>query len=111
MGFFFALKYEKFGLNYITENEIYKNISDRNKFNKFIKELFNIYRFMLYKKIGIFDEKTVQIETNSTKENLCEKLLIINSFIEKEKININKDLMIDKLIIDLWRCDNENCID
>ncbi len=88
-------------------NEIYKKIENRDMFKNVLQEMYLIYFNLMYNKIGILgkekDNKLLSLSTDS----LCKKILTINSYIEKNKINFNKDLLIDKLILDLWRCNDE----
>ncbi len=99
---------EKNQLNSIAKNnQIYSIISNRDIFKKVIKEVFNIYMHELYIEIGVEEEKKI---LNIGMDELCRKILVINSLIEKSNININKDILIDKLFIDLWRCKNESSV-
>ncbi len=102
---------EKNELKTIGKNsDIYSIIVDRDLFKLVIKQMYNIYLSILYNKVGyIMNEKYDKISCSSV-ELLCKKILIINSLIQKSNININKDLFIDKLIVDLWRCNYENSI-
>lgn len=65
----------------------------------------------LYQKVGCDNGNSEDISFNDSVDEICKKILVINGLIEKNNININKDILIDKLIIDLWRCSNENSID
>ena len=99
---------EKNQINSIAKNnQIYSIISNRDIFKKVIKEIFNIYMHELYIKIGVEEENEL---LNIDTEELCRKILVVNNLTEKNNININKDTLIDKLIIDLWRCKNESSI-
>lgn len=105
-------KIEKNNLKFFAENKnIYSIITDRNVYKKVVKEIFNIYKRILYSKVNyVFDEELNKICINDKVDTICKKILSINSIIEKEDININKDMLIDKLIISIWRCNNENSI-
>lgn len=89
-------------------NQMYSIISNRDVFKSVIKEIFLLYMEELYTKIDS-DSRSKLLFTNSTSE-ICKKILVVNALIEKSNININKDILIDKLIIDLWRCKDESCI-
>lgn len=89
-------------------NQIYSIISTRDLFKSVIKEVFNIYLQELYIKVGV--EKDKVAITNINTDELCKKILVVNNLVEKGNININKDILIDKLFIDLWRCKNESNI-
>jgi hypothetical protein len=49
------------------------------------------------------------IDNNSNEiELLSKKILVINSNINLLNYNLNKNLAIDKFLIEMWRCNNEN---
>ena len=91
--------------------ELYSIIENRDFLKLVIGEIFNIYISVLYDKINYekYDEDISCI--NDDTDVICKKVLAINSIIEKNSININKDLLIDKIILDIWRCNNETSID
>lgn len=105
----FVKKTEKNLINTIGKNnELYSIISSRDVFKQVLKEIFKIYMGALYYKVGCADECEDCIPSGDSVDEICRKILIVNGLIEKNNININKDMLIDKLIIDLWRCSNEN---
>ena len=93
--------------------EIYNEINDRTLLNITLKQMLSEYKKALY--ILINKEKTSEsitkiiIEKNNI-DKISEKLLIINKFIEKTEYYLNKNLTIDKIIIELGRCNNETSI-
>ena len=56
------------------------------------------------------NEKTTEdlINTNDI-VILSKKILVINNNIIELDNNLNKNLSIDRFIIEMWRCNNENC--
>lgn len=103
-------KYEKEKLMIFTDTSFYKKISDRLMLKKVIREIFNIYRNLLYKKLNLENDVSDGMICNASEEELCKKMMAISDLIEKENININKDIFMDKLFINLWRCENENSL-
>ena len=53
------------------------------------------------------DEKSINgiIEQNNTIEEISKKMIIIDKTIYRLGYNLNKNLAIDRFIIDMWRCD------
>ncbi len=105
-------------IEYIENNEektialnsnIYKLISDRLKFIEILKVMFDIYKKALYTQInGELDEQSI-ICLNNTREELSKKVLLIDDTISTLSNYLNKNLAIDRFIIDMWRCKNEKC--
>ncbi len=104
----FINKVEKNKLKTIAKNnEIYSIIVDRDNLRSFTTEIFRIYMNELYCLLNYKENVSIVNIPNKNINNLCKKVLIINNIIEKKDININKDLVIDKIIIEIWRCNNE----
>ncbi len=95
---------ENNGIDSIAKNsEVYNAVENKNMFKLVLKEMFNIYMNALYNEVGA-PEGVENIKVNGDIKTLCRKVLVVNSLIERNDININKDIAIDKVIIDLWRC-------
>ena len=94
----------------IKNNEIYTEITDKTLLNSIIKQMLTIYEETLH--ILINNEKTneeikrIIIENNNI-EIISEKIILLNKYIEKIEYNLNKNILIDNLIIQLGRCSNE----
>lgn len=91
--------------NLITISEdydVYKLLNDRNSFNSFLNCLLNLY----------YDEMNRIIndnyESNTIIQTIINKISIINDIINRNNSYMNKNLSIDRLIIEMWRCKNEN---
>ena len=68
---------------------------------------------LLYNKVGVecnLDMKFINKLPELDLTNICEKVIFINSIIEKNKININKDLLIDEIIYELGGLCNETSL-
>ena len=76
------------------------------EFNNILINILDIYREKLFKIVNnnITDEDLFIIVKNNTKK-LLEKILIINDNINYSKKNLNKNLCIDRFLIDMWRCE------
>ena len=76
------------------------------EFNNILINILDIYREKLFKIVNnnITDEDLFIIIKNNTKK-LLEKILIINDNINYSKKNLNKNLWIDRFLIDMWRCE------
>lgn len=93
-----------------TNSEIYKKIEDRQKLDLILKCIFNIYSECLNSKINVDDkEKNYSfIIDNNTIEQISGKIEVVDELIRQSANYISKGIMIDKLIIKLWRCKNES---
>ena len=64
------------------------------------EELYDILNYMLYKyRDRILDEKD-----DNLVEKISKKLLVINNNMCNIHYNLNKNLIIDRLIVEMWRC-------
>ncbi len=98
---------EEKGIVTIASNcDIYNNIKDRMEFNNILINILDIYKEKLFKIVNnnITDEDLFIIVKNNTKK-ILEKILIINDNINYTKKNLNKNLCIDRFLIDMWRCE------
>lgn len=94
---------ESIALNY----DIYSLINDRIKLISVLKQLLNIYNDSLRAKINNIKEDNIIIENNSIEE-ISKKILVINDTINKLNYYLNKNITIDRFIIEMWRCKDEN---
>lgn len=101
-------KIENDGINTIVNYpKIYIDISNK-------EYLLNLLKYMLekYTKTLNYLIKYDKINEEYLKSNniltLSRKILVINDNINRLKGNLNKNLSIDRLIIEMWRCNNEN---
>ena len=94
---------EKENLKVISSHpEIYNKISDRELFQK----------ILIYMQKKYMDELNNSIDSeisfNNDIEKLSRKILIVNENINLIYNYLNKNLAIDRFIIEIWRCNNEN---
>ena len=83
----------------IYENyDIYNKIQDRNELLSILNIILNKYDKMLNEKLNI--DKEIDL--------IGKKIIIIDDIINKMDYNLNKNLCIDRLIVEMWRCNNEN---
>ena len=91
---------EKNDVKFISENySFYNKINDKN-------ELLLILRIMLKKYNNILNDE-INRDNNINIAKICKKILIINDIISMLDYNLNKNLCLDRLIIEFWRCNNE----
>lgn len=95
---------EKNGINAISINsKIYKLIEDKNKLISILKNMFYIYNEELNNLVN--DGKIINILLNNNDLNsLMKKILIINNNLNNLKGNLNKNISIDRIIIEMGRC-------
>lgn len=80
--------------------EIYNNIDSRETLANILNYLLSVY----------FNRINECIENNNTEEIniLSKKVLVINDSINELNNYLNKNLSIDRFIIKMWRCSNED---
>lgn len=83
--------------NIIENREMFTNILECIQ-NKYYNVIRNLKR----------DEITDLIESKNNIIEISNKILVINNNINNLKYYINKNLSIDRFIIEMWRCNNEN---
>ncbi len=97
-------------INMIEENKektisrkykIYSIIEDRNMFNDILKRMLIKYKYKLEKALNENKEKEIEAISN--------KIIVINNNINRMKYPLNKNMSIDRLIIEMVRCEDENC--
>jgi len=86
----------------VKNNKFYSIINDRKQLNDILKYLLIKYKKMLDDIIYNKNECEYNVE------NISKKILIINDNLNRLKGNLNKNLCIDRFIIEIWRCNNEN---
>lgn len=95
---------EKNGVNTISSfPKIYKMIVDRNMLHSIVKSMLDIYINALDNLI-IKEEIDNYLLINNNIESLTKKILIINDSINRLNGNLNKNMSIDRLIIEMGRC-------
>lgn len=86
-------------------SEIYSKIKDRNEFNSVLSNMMNIYRNFLLKILNnnLSDNDLDVVSKNNIKK-ILEKILVINNTINLTEKNLNKNICMDRFIIEMWRC-------
>lgn len=98
---------EENGPKTIAKNyKMYNIISDRDKFIKVLKTMMNKYHKVLK---SIIEEKNEdylnkKILENNNLSSILNKMLIIDNTINLMQNYLNKNLSIDRFIIEMWRC-------
>lgn len=98
---------EENGPKTIAKNyKMYNIISDREKFVQILKTMMNEYHKVLK---SIIEEKNddflnKKILENNNLTSILNKMLIIDSTINLMQNYLNKNLSIDRFIIEMWRC-------
>lgn len=98
---------EENGPKTIAKNyKMYNIISDRDKFIKVLKTMMNEYHKVLK---SIIEEKNEdylnkKILENNNLPSILNKMLIIDNTINLMQNYLNKNLSIDRFIIEMWRC-------
>lgn len=98
---------EENGPKTIAKNyKMYNIITDREKFVQILKTMMNEYHKVLK---SIIEEKNddflnKKILENNNLTSILNKMLIIDSTINLMKNYLNKNLSIDRFIIEMWRC-------
>ena len=65
----------------------------------------NVYVEHTHDRIFIhLNDEDVNIVSKNDIKKILEKILIINDNINRAKKNLNKNLCIDRFLIDMWRC-------
>ncbi len=88
-------------------NDIYNLIEDRDIFKKILKSMLVKYKNTLRNKID--NEKELKENSEILKNNdiitLSKKILVINEIMNLLDNYLNKNLTIDRFIIEMWRCE------
>ncbi len=99
---------EKNGINTISKNyDIYSIIEDRKMFIDILKSM--LYKYKNELDNSLKNNKNGIISKNNTIEEISRKIVVINENINRLDIPLNKNLIIDRFIIEMWRCKDENC--
>ena len=94
-------------LSIAKHRDIYNKIEDRNILKEVLKYILSVYFDTLNSFIDNKNEDNFIIN-NNTIEEISKKILVINDNIFKLEYYLNKNLSIDRLFIEMWRCKNEN---
>lgn len=98
---------EKNGIKTISKNyEIYSIIEERRVFIDVLNNLLYTYKESLDNLL--YGRESDIINKNNSVEEISKKILVINDMIGRLDIPLNKNLAIDRFIIEMWRCKNEN---
>ena len=86
--------------------KMYNIITDRDKFVQILKTMMNEYHKVLK---SIIEEKNddflnKKILENNNLTSILNKMLIIDNTINLMQNYLNKNLSIDRFIIEMWRC-------
>lgn len=98
---------EENGPKTIAKNyKMYNIINDRDKFIQVLKTMMNEYHKVLK---SIIEEKEVEflnkkILENNNLSSILNKMLVIDNTINLMQNYLNKNLSIDRFIIEMWRC-------
>lgn len=98
---------EENGPKTIAKNyKMYNIISDRDKFVKVLKTMMNEYHKVLKSIIEGKNEDYLnkKILENNNLSSILNKMLIIDNTINLMQKYLNKNLSIDRFIIEMWRC-------
>lgn len=98
---------EENGPKTIAKNyKMYNIISDRDKFVKVLKTMMNVYHKVLKSIIEGKNEDYLnkKILENNNLSSILNKMLIIDNTINLMQNYLNKNLSIDRFIIEMWRC-------
>lgn len=98
---------EENGPKTIAKNyKMYNIISDRDKFVKVLKTMMNEYHKVLKSVIEGKNEDYLnkKILENNNLASILNKMLIIDNTINLMQNYLNKNLSIDRFIIEMWRC-------
>ncbi len=80
--------------------DIYNLINDRETLRETLKYILYKYDYSL--------KESVLSGKNDNLKLLSKKMIVINNNINRLNYYLNKNLSIDRLIIEIWRCENEN---
>lgn len=98
-------KIESNGVKTIAKNpELYSIIKDRTELQKTYKIIFKKYSDALNLLVNEKNEDNI-ITRNNDIVKISKKLLVINDNIKRLNSYLNKNLSIDRFIIDMWRCE------
>ncbi len=99
---------EKDKLKVIAKNyDFYSIISDRNVFFKILNNV--LYKYEKSLKEMLKSSGNNIICKNNNIDEISRKIIVINDNINLLRYPVNKNLIIDRFIIEMWRCKNENC--
>ena len=87
--------------------ELYNDITDRNMLIEVLEYLLKEYFRTLNDNIFNKDNNSI-IKNNSNTEQISRKILVINNTINNLNYFLSKNIAIDRFIIEMWRCNNEN---
>lgn len=86
-------------------NKIYSKISDRVLFINILKCILNYYYSSLKIRCGSEENNELEFLVNLDIVNISKKIIVINNTIGRLNSYLNKNLCIDRFIIEMWRCD------
>ena len=85
---------------------MYNIINDRDKFIQVLKTMMNEYHKVLKSIIEEKEEEFLnkKILENNNLSSILNKMLVIDNTINLMQNYLNKNLSIDRFIIEMWRC-------
>ena len=86
--------------------DLYNIISDRDLLKKSLEYILNKYSTNLNELVK--NTNNNDIITIDEIKKLSKKMIILNDNINRLDYYLNKNLSIDRIIIEMWRCENEN---
>ena len=99
---------EQKGVNIISEDYgFYSIINERKQFQRVLRNMLYKYKSALDCLLSNDNTENIISKNNNIKE-LANKIIVINDNINRLEVPLNKSMMIDRFIIEMWRCKNEN---
>lgn len=99
---------EKNGVKTIYKySEIYSIINSRDMLLNVLKIVLTMYEESILEIINNNNKENI-IASNNTIEEIAKKMIIINNNINRLNNNMNKNISIDRFIIEMWRSKNES---
>ncbi len=100
---------ENYGVDTIVYyNKIYTEIVDRDNLKQVLNVLFDNYYNSLKKLLNDEKSNSIIIKNNDI-ISLSKKILVVDKYINLLNSYLNKNLILDRFIIEMWRCKNEMC--
>ena len=98
---------EKNGIKTISKNyDLYSIIEDRKILKDVLNNMLYAYKESLDNLLNNNESDLINI--NNSVEEITKKIIVINDMISRLNIPLNKNLTIDRFIIEMWGCKNEN---
>ena len=85
------------------QNELYGKITDRNVLSDMLKYIMYEY-YNSINSLALNNDIDNVIVNNNSIDKIAKKILVINDNINNVNYNLNKNLSIDRFLIEMWRC-------